>query len=109
MVISAGIAFIALSRINYLDPFAAINHISVPKLKFMQPMSMAGISGPNFPDLRFCVVFSSTNESFCIFRTPCRCAWESVGLAMNWLQIRFFGPYFRPFLPHSYGYEAANE
>ena len=28
---------------------------------------------------------------------------------MNWLQIRFFGPYFSSFLPHSYGYEPANE
>jgi len=27
---------------------------------------------------------------------------------MNWLQIRFFGPYFSAFLPHSYGYEPAN-
>ena len=28
---------------------------------------------------------------------------------MNWLQIRFFGPYFNSFLPHSYGYAPANE
>ncbi len=28
---------------------------------------------------------------------------------MNWLQIRSFGPYFSSFLPHSYGYEPANE
>jgi len=28
---------------------------------------------------------------------------------MNWLQIRLFGPYLSSFLPHSYGYEAANE
>ncbi len=34
---------------------------------------------------------------------------ESVGLSMNWLQIRSFGPYFSSFLPHSYGYAPANE
>jgi len=28
---------------------------------------------------------------------------------MNWLQIRLFGPIISPFLPHSYGYEPANE
>jgi len=28
---------------------------------------------------------------------------------MSWLQIRPFGPDFSSFLPHSYGYEAANE
>ena len=28
---------------------------------------------------------------------------------MNWMQIRFFGPYFSSFLPHSYGYAPANE
>ena len=28
---------------------------------------------------------------------------------MNWLQIRLFGPFFSSFLPHSYGYEPANE
>jgi len=28
---------------------------------------------------------------------------------MNWLQIRSFGPYFSSFLPHSYGYEPAND
>jgi len=28
---------------------------------------------------------------------------------MNRLQIRLFGPYFSAFLPHSYGYEPANE
>lgn len=34
---------------------------------------------------------------------------ESVGLPMNGLQIRSCGPYFRSFLPHSYGYEPANK
>ena len=28
---------------------------------------------------------------------------------MNWLQIRLFGSFFSSFLPHSYGYEPANE
>jgi len=28
---------------------------------------------------------------------------------MNWLQIRLFGSVFSSFLPHSYGYEPANE
>ena len=28
---------------------------------------------------------------------------------MNWLQIRLFGSLFSSFLPHSYGYEPANE
>jgi hypothetical protein len=28
---------------------------------------------------------------------------------MNWLQIRLVGPYPSSFLPHSYGYEPANE
>ncbi len=28
---------------------------------------------------------------------------------MNWLQIRFFGPYFSSFLAHSDGYAPANE
>src|SRR6056297_878386 len=28
---------------------------------------------------------------------------------MTWLQIRFFGPDFSSFLPHSYGYAPANE
>ena len=28
---------------------------------------------------------------------------------MSRLQIRLFGPYFGSFLPHSYGYEPANE
>ena len=28
---------------------------------------------------------------------------------MNRLQIRLFAPHFSSFLPHSYGYESANE
>ncbi len=28
---------------------------------------------------------------------------------MNWLQIHLFGSFFSSFLPHSYGYEPANE
>ena len=28
---------------------------------------------------------------------------------MNWLQIRLFGSIFSSFLPHSYGYDPANE
>jgi len=28
---------------------------------------------------------------------------------MNWLQIRLFGSVFSSFLPHSYGYEPADE
>ena len=28
---------------------------------------------------------------------------------MNWLQICLFGSFFSSFLPHSYGYEPANE
>ncbi|RLB69084.1 MAG: hypothetical protein DRH07_11430 [Deltaproteobacteria bacterium] len=28
---------------------------------------------------------------------------------MNWLQIRLFSSFFSSFLPHSYGYEPANE
>jgi len=28
---------------------------------------------------------------------------------MNWLQIRLFGSFLNSFLPHSYGYEPANE
>ncbi len=34
---------------------------------------------------------------------------EAVGLSMNWLQICLFGSFFSSFLPHSYGYEPANE
>jgi len=34
---------------------------------------------------------------------------QPVGLSMNWLQIRLFGSFFSSFLPHSYGYEPANE
>jgi hypothetical protein len=34
---------------------------------------------------------------------------ETVGLSMNRLQIRLFGPYFSSFLVYSYCYEPANE
>ncbi|ORJ59104.1 hypothetical protein B5V00_11080 [Geothermobacter hydrogeniphilus] len=34
---------------------------------------------------------------------------EAVGLSINWLQIRAFGPYPSSILPHSHCYEAAIE
>jgi hypothetical protein len=34
---------------------------------------------------------------------------EAVGLSMNWLQIRLFGPFPSSFLLYCYGYGAANE